>query len=536
MDSHYPQIHYIDDEDEDEQPYHPRRDHTPAVADSHGLFIRQGAAADTELHIDLSQSDDDDEGFEEVRISGSNTLSRSFTGSSRAKSDSVLEWMGQKSDRKRKTSPGAFANEDYMTEEEFNAHLADLSLQDRQSKSYKRDVRSTPRASPSPISGSFLYELPQPDGTIGKINLKAGKSVQLRDGTFLRITSLQHDRQDNLLLRGRPLALQKECAPMLPKQKRELLWKVDVLSDGSSNNKRIINEITVDAGMVKNVCLIVFTNVPASHKEYQQVQAKVEKQKAFCCRRKIIQIDLTVKTVAERALGNLTFEECDVDARLTNVSLRSAWRGVTALGGSHKQTVHHGNVIILDHDDDDDGYFPDQNESSITKYTFGDGFCGAGGVSRGAKQAGLKVKFGFDMDRNAIESYRDNFKRDGTIGFKLDVSQFLAMAGKRFMVDILHLSPPCQPYSAAHTTSQNVQRDEDNQAVLFSTWQLVEQLKPRIVTMEETEGLYARHPQYFYSLVHTFMDHGYSVRWRIVNTYHYGVPQSRRRIYLYAAG
>lgn len=106
------------------------------------------------------------------------------------------------------------------------------------------------------------------------------------------------------------------------------------------------------------------------------------------------------------------------------------------------------------------------------------------------------------IDRSLHRSGSDHRGRLGlvgapsrAIGLLTDVSRSLNVASKSFMVDILHLSPPCQPYSPAHTTSPNIERDEQNQAVLFSTWQMVDRLKPRVVTMEETEGLYKRRPR-----------------------------------------
>src|SRR5436305_5173933 len=43
------------------------------------------------------------------------------------------------------------------------------------------------------------------------------------------------------------------------------------------------------------------------------------------------------------------------------------------------------------------------------RYTYGDAFCGAGGTARGACHAGLKIKGGFDYDKDAITAYAANF-------------------------------------------------------------------------------------------------------------------------------
>ena len=107
--------------------------------------------------------------------------------------------------------------------------------------------------------------------------------------------------------------------------------------------------------------------------------------------------------------------------------------------------------------------------------------------------------------------------------------------GDRFIVDILHMSPPCQPFSPAHTVPSEIQ-DEINQAALFSVWHLLQKIKPRIATIEETEGLVNRHIDWFHALINIFICNGYSVRWKVVRCQDYGVPQQRKRLFIIAAG
>jgi DNA (cytosine-5)-methyltransferase 1 len=78
-----------------------------------------------------------------------------------------------------------------------------------------------------------------------------------------------------------------------------------------------------------------------------------------------------------------------------------------------------------------------------TRYTFGDVFCGAGGSSQGAKQAGLTVCWGLDHDDAAIEAYFEN--HPGALPFNCDAHEFPPKGAtlKELKVDILHLSPPC---------------------------------------------------------------------------------------------
>ncbi|KAI9887919.1 MAG: hypothetical protein M1823_000308 [Watsoniomyces obsoletus] len=163
-------------------------------------------------------------------------------------------------------------------------------------------------------------------------------------------------------------------------------------------------------------------------------------------------------------------------------------------------------------------------------YTFADGFCGAGGMSCAAQLAGLRVKYGFDIDRHAIDSYALNHIHAEC--YLASVEQFLATADDT-QVDILHLSPPCQVFSPAHTCPGK--DDEKNLAVIFALQQLLAKVKPRVVTMEETFGLVSMHSQVFSSVLRIFTDHGFSVRYGVCDLQEYGCVQHRRRLVLYAA-
>jgi DNA (cytosine-5)-methyltransferase 1 len=102
-------------------------------------------------------------------------------------------------------------------------------------------------------------------------------------------------------------------------------------------------------------------------------------------------------------------------------------------------------------------------------------------------------------------------------------------------VDILHLSPPCQIWSPAHTRPGI--NDEQNFASLFAVMALVSKVKPRIVTLEQTFGIMARRFEAsFNSLIHCFTSLNYSVSWQIVQFKELGLPQNRRRLIIFAAG
>lgn len=169
--------------------------------------------------------------------------------------------------------------------------------------------------------------------------------------------------------------------------------------------------------------------------------------------------------------------------------------------------------------------------SNQQRYTFGDCFCGAGGTSRGAVGAGLHVKWGFDFNLSACRSYALNFYAAGVYNIWAD--QFAMLPTEDHKVDICHMSPPCQFFSDAHTV---LGKDDDmNTASLFSVYQLLQKVKPRVVTLEQTSGLLRRHSEFFNAVVLMFTAQGFSIRWRLLHCADYGLPQHRVRAFMIAS-
>ena len=164
------------------------------------------------------------------------------------------------------------------------------------------------------------------------------------------------------------------------------------------------------------------------------------------------------------------------------------------------------------------------------RYTFGDCFCGAGGMSRGAINAGLRIKWGFDFNLSACQTYALNFI--GTSIYNVWANDFSEAKGDH-RVDICHLSPPCQYFSDAHTWEGK--DDEMNTASLFAIFNLLEKAKPRVVTLEQTSGLIRRHPIFFNAVINMFTSRGFSVRWRVLNCADFGLPQRRMRLFVIAS-
>lgn len=171
------------------------------------------------------------------------------------------------------------------------------------------------------------------------------------------------------------------------------------------------------------------------------------------------------------------------------------------------------------------------------KYTVVDIFCGAGGYSKGAEMAGLKVLAACDHWLWCCETYRQNFP-DAELHEK-DVYKFIEdmstdLTREPLHVDILHFSPPCQTWSPAHTCEGK--KDEQNRATLYACEKIITIFKPRIFTVEQTFGLAQdRWIPNFNALVQGFTRHGYSVKWKVLHLVEYGLPQTRKRLVMIGA-
>lgn len=160
--------------------------------------------------------------------------------------------------------------------------------------------------------------------------------------------------------------------------------------------------------------------------------------------------------------------------------------------------------------------------------------CGAGGATRGAVMAGLRVIWGLDFNPNAAETWRYNFPQAEMHEMWADEFCRLPDPEGKCTVDVLHLSPPCQVWSPAHTIAG---KDDDmNFASLYAVQELIAKAKPRIVTLEQTFGIiHRRFRNPFNSLIRMFTDQNFSVSWQIVELERLGLPQRRKRLIIIAA-
>lgn len=158
-------------------------------------------------------------------------------------------------------------------------------------------------------------------------------------------------------------------------------------------------------------------------------------------------------------------------------------------------------------------------------------FSGCGGSSLGYKLAGGEILLASDWDKNAADTYQANFPNTpffhGNIN-DLSIEQIYYLANiKKFELDILDGSPPCQGFS---TTGKRNFNDKRN--VLFKEYiRILKGLSPKTFVMENVSGMIKGNMKYIFTeILQELKVCGYQVKAKLLNAKNYNVSQSRQRI------
>lgn len=149
----------------------------------------------------------------------------------------------------------------------------------------------------------------------------------------------------------------------------------------------------------------------------------------------------------------------------------------------------------------------------------------------GAPEAALKVlgiphtvEFACDNDRYAKTAYLANHACGKFYDNVYDID-----GTKTPPVDLLVFGFPCQPYSLAG--KGNGLCDERGKVVLKAL-DIVEKSRPKTIIAENVEGLVFRHKATLVRLVRTIRRMGYYVKYSVLNSLDFGLPQNRRRLWI----
>ena len=160
--------------------------------------------------------------------------------------------------------------------------------------------------------------------------------------------------------------------------------------------------------------------------------------------------------------------------------------------------------------------------------TYIDLFSGIGGFREGLSRAGGFVCVGHcEIDKYADQSYRALFDTKGE-WFREDVRE--ADPDEMPDFDLLCGGFPCQSFSIAGHRGGFA---DPRGTLFFEIARLTAAKRPAYLLLENVPGLLNHDGgRTFAAILHTLDGLGYGVEWQVLNSKDFGVPQSRKRVYL----
>jgi DNA (cytosine-5)-methyltransferase 1 len=156
-------------------------------------------------------------------------------------------------------------------------------------------------------------------------------------------------------------------------------------------------------------------------------------------------------------------------------------------------------------------------------------FCGAGGSSWGAREAGIEIVAAFDLWPLAGETHLVNFPDVQFINGRLEEIELARLKKKLGPIDLIFASPECTNHSPA---KGNKPRSEESKNTAFEVIRFAKAFQPRWIVIENVVNMrrWARYSEFKTELIAL----GYRLNDQVLNAADFDVPQSRRRLFLMA--
>jgi len=166
-------------------------------------------------------------------------------------------------------------------------------------------------------------------------------------------------------------------------------------------------------------------------------------------------------------------------------------------------------------------------------------FCGCGGMDLGVlgqfsfldreySKLDTEIVYAVDNDPYAVQIYNDNFKHQAEIK---DVREI--MLDQVPDHDLLVGGFPCQSFSISAQNPPRLGYKDAKGMLFFEMVKILSVKKPRFFIAENVKGLLsANQKQAFPMIVKEFEKAGYYVKFKLLNSAYYGIPQKRERIFI----
>lgn len=159
-------------------------------------------------------------------------------------------------------------------------------------------------------------------------------------------------------------------------------------------------------------------------------------------------------------------------------------------------------------------------------------FCGGGGFSTGFERQKFKILAGVDSDTDSIRTFEKNHDSSG---YKIDLSEVEPdNLLDEIDVDADELDgiiggPPCQGFSQAG----NRDPDDDRNKLVKNYFDIIDSVNPDFFVMENVRAItYERNSHTIEYIEERIEDLGYNYTYDVLNSADFGVPQTRKRIFI----
>lgn len=151
-------------------------------------------------------------------------------------------------------------------------------------------------------------------------------------------------------------------------------------------------------------------------------------------------------------------------------------------------------------------------------------FSGCGGMDLGFKNAGFKIIWANDFYKDAVNTYKKNIGNYIVLGDIIDIPSNEIPDNP----DVLLGGFPCQGFSIANT---NRDPKDDRNFLYKEMVRIIKDKKPKFFVGENVKGILSiDNGKFIKKIIRDFTSLGYKIEYRLLNTIHYGVPQSRERV------
>lgn len=164
-------------------------------------------------------------------------------------------------------------------------------------------------------------------------------------------------------------------------------------------------------------------------------------------------------------------------------------------------------------------------------------FCGCGGTDVGLVGGfdflgkkycsnNMKIVYANDIDDNACKIFKENF------GLKPDNRDIRQVSSSELPdFDILTGGFPCQSFSIIAQNPKRLGVKDDRGRLFFEMCRILRDKKPKCFIAENVKGLLTANQRSAFPLIlEEFINSGYDVKYKVLNSANFGVPQKRERV------